>query len=107
MTFETKITFSVILYKRPGKVVCSQNEQFYHVKPCNKHVYEPKAKNIKHLLWGVQVTPFPLGSHYCYKELDGEMKSANENYPKSSLENVQKSLPFRKIYIKYLEKNSI
>ena len=55
----------------------------------------------------MQVTPFPLGADYCYKELDGEMKSANENYPKSSLENVQKSLPFRKIYIKYLEKNSI
>ena len=106
MTFETKITFSVILYKSPEKVVCSQNEQCYHVKPCNKHVCEPKTKNIKHLLWGMQVTPLPPGlSDYCCKELGGEMKSVNENYFKSSL--VQKSLPFRKIYIKYLEKNSI
>ena len=35
------------------------------------------------------------------------MKSVNENYFKSSLENFQKLLPFRKIYVKYLEKNSI
>ena len=44
MTFEAKITFSVILKRRPKKVVCSQNEQCYHVKPCNKHVREPKTK---------------------------------------------------------------
>ena len=41
------------------------------------------------------------------KELDGEMKSANENYFKSLLENFQKSLLFKEIYAKYLEKNSI
>ena len=41
----------------------------------------------------------------CDKDLDGEMKSAYENYFKSSLENLQKSLPFPEIYIKYLEKN--
>ena len=33
-------------------------------------------------------------------ELGGEMKSGYENYFKSSLENLQKSLPFREIYIK-------
>ena len=32
------------------------------------------------------------------------MKSVNENYFKSSLENFQK---FRNIYVKYLEKNRI
>ena len=41
------------------------------------------------------------------KDLDGEMKSAYENYFKSSLENLQKSLPFTEIHIKYLEKNCI
>ena len=35
------------------------------------------------------------------------MKSIYENYCKSSFENFQKSLPFREIYVKYLEKNSI
>ena len=40
----------------------------------------------------------------CDKELGGEMKSAYENYLQSSLENFQKSLLFRKIYVKYLEK---
>ena len=35
------------------------------------------------------------------------MKPVNENYFKSSLEKFQKSLPFREIYVKYLEKNSI
>ena len=39
--------------------------------------------------------------------LGGEMKSAYENYFKSSLENLQKSLPFREIYVRYLGKNSI
>ena len=34
------------------------------------------------------------------------MKSVNENYFKSSLENFQKSLPIHEIYVKYLEKNS-
>ena len=42
----------------------------------------------------------------CDKEL-GKMKFVNENSFKSSLENVQKSLPFREIYVRYLEKNSI
>ena len=42
----------------------------------------------------------------CDKEL-GEMKSAYENYFKSSPESLQKSLPFRVIYVKYLEKNSM
>ena len=41
------------------------------------------------------------------KELGGEMKSVRETYFKSSLENFQKSLPFKEIYVKYLEKNSI
>ena len=41
----------------------------------------------------------------CYKELDGEMKSVNENCFKSSLEKSQKSLPFREIYVKNVEKN--
>ena len=36
-----------------------------------------------------------------------EMKSVNENYFTSSIKNFQKSLPFREIYVKYLEKNSI
>ena len=40
----------------------------------------------------------------CDKELGGEMKSAYENYLQSSLENFQKSLLFRKMYVKYLEK---
>ena len=31
------------------------------------------------------------------------MKSAHENYSKSSLENLQKSLPFRVIYVKHLK----
>ena len=43
----------------------------------------------------------------CDKVFAGEIKSAYENYLKSSLENFQKSLPFRKIYVKYLEKNGI
>ena len=34
-------------------------------------------------------------------------KSAYENYLKSSLEIFQKSLPFREIYVKNLEKNSV
>ena len=34
------------------------------------------------------------------------MKSAHKNYFKSSLENLKNPLPFREIYIKYLEKNS-
>ena len=50
VTFETKIAFSVILKRRAKKVVCSQNEQCYHVKPYNKHVCEPKTKN-RILLW--------------------------------------------------------
>ena len=36
-----------------------------------------------------------------------KMKSAYENYLKSSIEHLQKSLPFRVIYVKYLEKNNI
>ena len=36
----------------------------------------------------------------CDKELGGEMKSACENCFKSSLENLQKLLPFRVIYVK-------
>ena len=40
----------------------------------------------------------------CDKELGGEMKSGYENYLQSSLEIFQKSLLFRKIYVKYLEK---
>ena len=43
----------------------------------------------------------------CDKELGGKMKFVNDNYFKSSLENFQKSLPFREIYVKYLENNSI
>ena len=43
----------------------------------------------------------------CDKELGDEMKSVNENYLKCSLEKFQNSLPFRKISVKYLEKNSI
>ena len=35
------------------------------------------------------------------------MKSANETYIKSSLKNFQKSLLFREIYVKYLEKSSV
>ena len=41
----------------------------------------------------------------CDKELGGEIKSVNENYFKSSLEYFRKSLSFREIYGKYLEKN--
>ena len=41
------------------------------------------------------------------KELAGEIKTTQENYFKSSLENFQKSLRFKKIYVKYSEKNSI
>ena len=33
----------------------------------------------------------------CDKELGGKMKFVNDNYFKSSLENFQKSLPFREI----------
>ena len=43
----------------------------------------------------------------CDKGLGGEIKSLYENYFKNSLEILQKSLPFREIYVKYLEKNSI
>ena len=43
----------------------------------------------------------------CDKVFAGEINSAYENYLKSSLENFQKSLPFREIYVKYLEKNGI
>ena len=41
----------------------------------------------------------------CGKELDGEIKSAYEKCSKSFFKNFQKSLPFREIYVKYLEKN--
>ena len=41
----------------------------------------------------------------CYKELGSEIKSDNEKYlNESSLVNFQKSIPFRKTYVKYLEK---
>ena len=43
----------------------------------------------------------------CDKEPCGEMKCLNENYFKSSLENYQKALVFREIYVKNFEKNSI
>ena len=43
----------------------------------------------------------------CDKELGGEIKSVNENYFKSSLEYFRKSLSFREIYGKYLEKNRV
>ena len=43
----------------------------------------------------------------CDNERGGEMKSALENYFKSSFENFQKSLPFIEIYLRYFEKNSI
>ena len=43
----------------------------------------------------------------CDNELGGEIKSAYENWLTSSLENLQNSLSFRVIYVKYLEKNSI
>ena len=43
----------------------------------------------------------------CDRELGCEIKSVNENYSKSWLEKFQKSLPFREIYVKLLEKNSI
>ena len=43
----------------------------------------------------------------CDKELGGEMKSACENYFKTSLEILQKPLPFREIYVIYLEKKYI
>ena len=46
-------------------------------------------------------------SNTCDKEFGGEMKSVYKNYFKSSLENLQKSLPFREIYANYLEENSI
>ena len=36
----------------------------------------------------------------CDKELGGEMMSANENYFKILLENLQKWLHFREIYVK-------
>ena len=39
----------------------------------------------------------------CDKELGGEMKSVNEKYFKSLIDNFQKSLRFREIYVKYLE----
>ena len=35
-----------------------------------------------------------------HKELGGEMKSVNENYFKSSIENFQKSLHFREMYVR-------
>ena len=35
------------------------------------------------------------------------MKSVNENYFKRSFETFQKPLPFREIYLKYIEKNNI
>ena len=43
----------------------------------------------------------------CHKGLGGEMKSVEEIYFKISLENFLKSHPFRWIYVKYSEKNSI
>ena len=44
----------------------------------------------------------------CDKELGGEMKFVKESYlNKSSLVNFWKPLPFREVYVKYLEKNSI
>ena len=46
-------------------------------------------------------------SNTCDKELGSEIKSGSENYFKSSLENFQKPLPFRDMYVKYLEKNII
>ena len=38
------------------KVVCSQNKQCYHVKPCNREVCRPKTK-IRILLWGIAGNP--------------------------------------------------
>ena len=35
------------------------------------------------------------------------MKSVNENFLNSSIKTFQKSLPFREIYVTYLNKNSI
>ena len=35
------------------------------------------------------------------------MKCVNEKYFKGSFENFQKSIPFREIYVKHLEKNGI
>ena len=48
-------------------------------------------------------------SNTCDKEFGGEMKSFYKNYFKSSLDksHLQKSLPFREMYAKYQEKNSI
>ena len=46
-------------------------------------------------------------SNTCDRELGSEIKSGSENYFKNSLENFQKPLPFRDIYVKYLEKNII
>ena len=44
----------------------------------------------------------------CDKEFGSEMKSVKENcFNKSSLVNFQNSLPLRKMYVKYSEKNSI
>ena len=43
----------------------------------------------------------------CDKERGEEIKSAYENYFKRSLKTLENSLPFREIYVKYLEKNSI
>ena len=44
----------------------------------------------------------------CDKELGGEMKFVKENYlNKISLVNFRKLLPFREVYVTYLEKNSI
>ena len=42
----------------------------------------------------------------CDKEFGVEINSAYENYFKRSLKNLQKSLCFREIYLKCLEKNS-
>ena len=41
----------------------------------------------------------------CDKERGEEIKSAYENYFKRSLKTLENSLPFREIYLKYLEKN--
>ena len=43
----------------------------------------------------------------CDKRFGGEMKFVNENYFKSLLQNFQKSLPFRKTYVKYLKENIV
>ena len=45
MRFKSKNRIVRDPFKKAQKVVSSQNEQYYHVKPCNRQVCQSKTKS--------------------------------------------------------------